>query len=85
MDAARGCRAPPQRGGAHSREPRKREPPRVGDLDRSLDGTAAEGRARGQPHVAKAAGAAAELCLPSLDVGVKGADGEETYRATYLP
>ena len=61
------------------------EPPRVGDLERSLEYTAAEGRARCQPHVAEDAGAATALGLPSLDVGVKGADGEETYRATYLP
>ena len=65
------------------------EPPRVGDLDRSLDGTAAEGRARCQPHVAEEADGAANPGQPNLDVGVSDAVGqvgdEETYRATYLP
>ena len=67
------------------------EPPRLGDLDRSLDGSPAEGRARCQPHVAEGAGAAAAPGPPSLEVGVKGAVGQvglgegETYWATYLP
>ena len=52
------------------------EPPRVGDLDRSLDGTATEGRARCHPHVAEVAGAAAATGLPSLDVDVEGAVGQ---------
>ena len=67
------------------------ESPRLGDLDRSLGGSPAEGRAKCQPHVAEGAGAAAAPGPPSLEVGVKGAVGQvgfgegETYRATYLP
>merc|ERR1712086_1156739 len=61
------------------------ETPRVGDLERSLGDPAAEGRARCHPQVAEDAGAEDARRGPSLEVVVGGADGGNTYRATYLP
>jgi len=60
----------------------------MGDLERSLGTTAAAGRAKCQPQVAEDAGAEdarrGPTC-PGVEVVVGGADGGNTYRATYLP
>ena len=65
------------------------EPPRGGVLDLSLEGTAADGPARCQPHVAEDADEAANPGQPGLEVVVGDAVGqvgdEGTYWATYLP